>query len=433
MIIRDPVHGDIELTAAEAEVLDTPEVQRLRGIKQTGAAYLVYPGCVHTRFEHSLGTLATARRILASLERNGFRVGADEAQAITLAALLHDVTHVPFGHTLEDERFLFPRHDAGRRLDWLLSGGLGETLRRLGFLDAVAAILRYKGAAGDRPGGSAGGIRPWMAQVVASTIDADLLDYLRRDAYFAGLAHDYDERIFRYFILAGEDLALNLARGRMDRPDARSEVLQLLRTRYFLTERVYFHHTKVCAGAMIARAVEGALAYGLREEDLLWLSDATLLDRLKGYPAGAPDPRLRRLAEDVERRRLFKRGYVVSASRVPRPEREALVRRFHSDRVARRAAEEDLARALGLVPEDVIIYCPGLSMMKEAAALVQTGRGLVRLNDPAADPPWELRALEEQYEALWRFYVFVPAGHVEGCRAAAVDLTGLPSEHQPGG
>lgn len=431
MVIRDPVHGDIELTPAEAEVLDTPEVQRLRGIKQTGAAYLVYPGCVHTRFEHSLGTLAMARRILASLERNGFCASAGEAQAVALAALLHDVTHVPFGHTLEDERFLFPRHDAGRRLEWLLSGGLGETLRHLGYLDAVAAILRHKGAADGAT--AAGGIRPWMAQVVASTIDADLLDYVRRDAYFAGLIHDYDERIFRYFILAGEDLALNLARDRMDRPDARSEVLQLLRTRYFLTERVYFHHTKVCAGAMIARAVEGALAHGLREEDLLRLSDATLLHLLKDYPPGAPDPRLRRLAERVERRQLFKRGYVVSAARVPRPAREAMVHRFHTDTAARRAAEENLARDLGLGPEEVIIYCPGLSMMKEAAALVRAGRGLVRLNDPAADPPSELRALEEQYEALWRFYVFVPAEHAERCRAAAAGLTGLPGEHQPGG
>ncbi|HEX6970859.1 MAG TPA: HD domain-containing protein, partial [Limnochordia bacterium] len=66
MLIRDPVHGDISLTTAEREILDTPALQRLRGVKQLGAAYLVYPGCVHTRFEHSLGTLAAAQRILST-------------------------------------------------------------------------------------------------------------------------------------------------------------------------------------------------------------------------------------------------------------------------------------------------------------------------------------------------------------------------------
>ncbi len=427
MVIRDPVHGDIALTAAEVEVLDSPAVQRLRGIKQTGTAYLVFPGCVHTRFDHSLGTLFAARRILAGLRARGFAVGEDEAQAVALAALLHDVTHIPFGHTLEDERHLLPRHDAGPRLDWLLAGELGKTLRRLGYLEPVAEILRRKGAQG-APGAPGGAVPAWMAQVVASTIDADLLDYLKRDSYFAGLAHNYDERVYSYFTVERGELALDLTRDGMDRPDARSEVLQLLRTRYFLTERVYFHHTKVCSGAMVAKAVELAWERGLTEEDLLRLGDATLLRLLQDFPPGRPDPRIARLAAGVERRRLLKRGYVISAARVSREERRSLVARYHLDPRARREAEEELARALGIGFEDVILYCPGLSMMKEAAALVRTARGLVRLNDPAADPPSELRVLEEQYEGLWRLYVFVPPEHVERCRAAAAALFGYPSE-----
>ncbi|MFN8642636.1 MAG: hypothetical protein U0802_13660 [Candidatus Binatia bacterium] len=78
--------------------------------------------------------------------------------------------------------------------------------------------------------------------MIASTVDADLLDYLRRDAYFTGLAHDYDDRVFRYFTVADDHLALSMVKHGMDRPDARSEVIQLLRMRYFLTERVYYHH-----------------------------------------------------------------------------------------------------------------------------------------------------------------------------------------------
>lgn len=427
MVVRDPVHGDIALTEAEVRVLDSPAVQRLRGIKQTGTAYLVFPGCVHTRFDHSLGTLAAARRILARLEEGGLRVDRAAAQAVALAALLHDVTHVPFGHTLEDERHLFPRHDAGPRLERLLAGELGEVLDRLGFREAVARILQRKGS----PGAEAAGALPaWMAQVVSSTIDADLLDYLRRDSRFAGLAHDYDERIYRYFTVEGGELALDLTRDGMERPDARSEVLQLLRTRYFLTERVYFHHTKVCSGAMVAKAVELALEQGFREEDLLELGDETLLRRLERFPSvHRPDPRIARLATGVARRRLLKRGYVISAAGVDRAARAALVRRYRDDAGERRRAEEALARALGLRFEEVILYCSGLSSMKEAAALVRTGRGLGRLNDPAADPPSELRVLEEQYEALWRLYVFVPEAAASRCRGAAAEVIGFPSEY----
>ena len=69
-LIRDAVHGDIEMTALEVELMDTPEIQRLRGIRQLGTAYLVFPSAVHTRFEHSLGTSWMAHRMLNALRRS---------------------------------------------------------------------------------------------------------------------------------------------------------------------------------------------------------------------------------------------------------------------------------------------------------------------------------------------------------------------------
>ncbi|HWJ02096.1 MAG TPA: HD domain-containing protein, partial [Verrucomicrobiae bacterium] len=101
MLIRDPIHGDIELSTNEAKVLDTPEMQRLRSIKQLGTAYLVYPGCTHTRFEHSLGTMAVAKRIIAALQASGHQISTATQQLVSIGALLHDVTHIPFGHTFE--------------------------------------------------------------------------------------------------------------------------------------------------------------------------------------------------------------------------------------------------------------------------------------------------------------------------------------------
>src|SRR6266540_6514696 len=96
-LIRDAVHGDIEMGPLEVELMDTPEFQRLRGIKQLGTAYLVFPSAVHTRFEHSLGTSWMAHRILEAVRRsqNVSAISADEENLIRVSALLHDITHIP--------------------------------------------------------------------------------------------------------------------------------------------------------------------------------------------------------------------------------------------------------------------------------------------------------------------------------------------------
>lgn len=417
MLLRDPVHGDLSLGPREAAVLDLPAVQRLRGVKQLGTASYVYPGALHTRFDHSLGASALAHRLVAALRRAGVAIDAEVEELIAIGTLLHDVTHVPFGHTLEDERRLFPRHDKGARLQRLLDGDLGEGLARLGIQAEIAGLL----------GAAPSALPAWASEIISSTIDADLLDYLRRDAYFTGLAHDYDDRVFRYFTVAEGRLALAMMKHGMDRPDARSEVIQLLRMRYFLTERVYYHHTKVAAGAMVSKAVELALDAGaLAEDDLLALNDWTLLDRLqRGGVAGAAT-----LAERLARRALLKRGYVISARSVDAAARAALVGLFHETRAERRAAEAHLAAALGCAAGEVIVYCPALTVMKEAAARVVTSRGLRALND-ADDPAGaEIRALEERYAQLWRLYVFVPAADAARAAGPAAELFGFASEHQ---
>jgi hypothetical protein len=261
---------------------------------------------------------------------------------------------------------------------------------------------------------------------VSSTIDADLLDYLRRDAYFAGLAQRYDDRVLTSFLVADGRLALQMAKHGMERPDARSEIVQLLRMRYFLTERVYYHHTKVAAGAMVSKAVELALEAGaMREADLLDLNDWTLLDRLErsGIPAVAG------LCERLRRRDLLKRGYVLSARTVARPERAALVAAYHEGAALRRQAEVELAAALGCATGELVVYCPALTVMKEARALVRTADGVRHLNDTSGGSDAEIRALEERYEGLWRFYVFVPEERTARTAAAAAERFGFPSEH----
>ncbi len=423
-MIRDPIHGDIVLAPLVRQVLDFPEVQRLRGIKQLGTASLVYPGCVHTRFDHSLGVSAVSRRIVRALRATGTAVSPDLEELIGAAALLHDATHVPFGHTLEDERRLFPRHDKGGRWRMLLAGSLGTRLDTLGIKGPMTALLGIED-------GDTSAVPLWARQVIASTIDADLLDYLRRDAYFAGLTAGYDERIFHSFCVEDDQLLINMTKHGMERPDTRSETVQLLRLRYFLTERVYYHHTKVTAGAMISKAVELAHGYGaLGEDELLQLNDATLLQRLRLVPsARRADARIGRLVARLDSRALLKRGYVISALTVGVDGRQALVARYHESPANRHRAEEDLARLLGCDATEVIVYCPALSVMKEAAARVRTPTGVRALNSAdAADA--EIHALEQRYADLWRLYLFVPPELAARAAEPAAELFGFPNEHR---
>src|SRR5262249_32439980 len=213
--------------------------------------------------EHSLGTCWTAKRMLRAIaEHHGIRVPDDEARLVAASALLHDITHIPYGHTFEDERLVFPRHDEDReRLEWFLNEpGLDRALGELGLRAPVGHVLSVKNHLAET--------KPYISQIVSYTICADLLDYLKRDSYFCGLAHSYDDRIFRTFTLDRDTLIVDLQRGGLLRPDAVSELIQLLRIRYLLTERVYYHHAKVASGVMISKAVELAVAHGLTRREL---------------------------------------------------------------------------------------------------------------------------------------------------------------------
>src|SRR5882672_3699673 len=145
-LIRDAVHGDIEMGPLEVELMDTPEFQRLRGIKQLGTAYLVFPSAVHTRFEHSLGTSWMAHRILEKVRRVG-TISPDDETLIRVSALLHDITHIPFGHTLEDERRVLPRHDKDfARVSYFLEdSSVGRILKREGIQAEVISALTSGG------------------------------------------------------------------------------------------------------------------------------------------------------------------------------------------------------------------------------------------------------------------------------------------------
>jgi len=388
-LIRDAVHGDIRLDALEIELIDTPEFQRLRGIRQLGTAYLVFPSAVHTRFEHSLGTSWMAHRIVESL-RVHTAIDADTETLIRVCALLHDITHIPFGHTLEDERRVLPRHDKDydRVKFFFEDSSIGRILEREGIQSRVISALTEGGTL--------------QSDIVAGAISADLLDYLRRDTYFCGLAQYYDSRIFESFIVDNGRLVMDLQKGGELRRDAMSELVNLLRIRYTLSERVYFHHTKVASGAMISKAVELALRCGLDSRELRALRDETLiwvlLDRF------ADNPAIAHLLTCFQRRDLYKPCLVLTID-IGEERRKEIVHRFHEDRSHREEVERQLSSQAGLQPHQIIIYCPSFGMsLPEAEVPVRMGNARIHPLSGANND--EIRILKEKHKALWKFYVF---------------------------
>ncbi len=392
-VLRDPVHGDIFLDAEDLLILDTREVQRLRGIKQLGTAYLVYPGATHTRFLHSVGTLHMASRMVDALRSNGAEISDKDEEIIRASALVHDVTHVPFGHTFEDERKALPRHDMdGKRIEALIkSGELGDVLKERGLIEPVMGATKGKGLFGD---------------VLTGTICADLLDYVRRDLYFTGINGNFDDRIFRYFTVHNGKLVLNMEKSGELRRDALSTVIDILRLRYVLTERVYYHHAKASSGAMISKAVEMAIQRknGLKSEDMYWMSDSDLIRYLRSRKE------TRKLAEGVIYRRIYKRAYVVSGDKHREkfvPYHQSPPSDPHAAMKNRESAEWVIASSLGLDSEDIIIYAPSMNMqMKEAEIPVKIPGEKEPLSLSSVPGLPEIDGLVENYRRLWRFYVF---------------------------
>jgi HD superfamily phosphohydrolase len=389
-LIRDAVHGDIEMGSLEVELMDTPEFQRLRTIKQLGTAYLVFPSAVHTRFEHSLGTSWMAHRILQAVRRSS-NVSPDEETSIRVAALLHDITHIPFGHTLEDERRVLPRHDKDEeRVEFFLrQSAAGRILKREGLQQFVIDTIR--------------GSENYPSDIVGGAISADLLDYLRRDTYFCGLSQYYDQRIFESFIVENGRLVMNLEKQGRLRQDALSELINLLRIRYTLSERVYYHHTKVSSGAMISKAVELALREGMQAAELRTLGDETLIWTLRELYTR--NPTVAHLLGRLQSRQLYRACFVLSTE-IGEKRRQEIVGRFHHDLEAREAAETSIARAAGIQPHEVIIYCPSFGMsLSEAEVPVRLDHGEIQPLSGGNNE--EIRILKEKHKELWKFYVLI--------------------------
>ncbi len=179
-IVNDPVYGFIRFPEPELmRVIDHPWFQRLRNIKQMGLAQLVYPGAVHTRFAHSLGACHLMGKALDELTAKGMGPDKDEYLAGRLAALLHDVGHGPFSHSLERSLVSVSHETLSRiimrRLDAETNGMLQQAIEVFDHSNTPGSLF---GAVGPR----------YLHQLVSSQLDVDRMDYLNRDSFYTGVS-----------------------------------------------------------------------------------------------------------------------------------------------------------------------------------------------------------------------------------------------------
>ncbi len=382
--IKDSVHDHIEIDGVALELLDTPELQRLRGISQLGTVSLVYPSANHSRFEHSLGVYHLACRAL-----EGFGVEGAQAERVRAAAILHDVGHGPFSHNVEG---IIHRH-TGRYhddVDELLAGGrVGEVLSDHG-LDpgTVAALVAGEGRFG---------------QLVSGELDVDRMDYLVRDAHHTGVPYgtiDHGRLVRELTFVDGE---LVLGEGNVQSAES------LLIARALMNPTVYTHAVARIGKAMLRAATRRLLAVGATDpETLARMDDHDLIAALRGAEETAPF--FRRLDE----RRLYKRALWTEIDDVP----DGVVDADHDDH---RALEAEIAETADLEPEAVILDVPERPSMAESTTRVVVTGEVRRLDDQSP----LVGALRAVGRAQWRLGVYCPEAYRERVGAAAVDVLGL--------
>lgn len=241
-LIKDPVHGYIEVSSEELQVVDSRAVQRLRRISQLPFVYLVYPGARHSRFDHSLGCMHLAGEFARSLGLDEYRV-----RVLRITGLLHDIGHTPYSHLFETI---------------LESAGLNHEVM-------AARILREDPELADaieKPGIALKDVlevlegRAPESMVISGPIDSDKLDFLVRDSYFTGAPYglvDVRRIVLRSRLVDGK-LAINI--------NAVGAVEEMALARYQNFMNIYLHHT--------ARAAQ-----------MLFLSGAKLLEEVAGLPS----------------------------------------------------------------------------------------------------------------------------------------------------
>jgi hypothetical protein len=235
-IINDPIYGFISIPDEFIfDVIEHPYMQRLRRISQLGLSHLVYPGAVHTRFQHVVGAMHLMEKAINVLKNKGCEISPDEKRAVLLAILLHDIGHGPFSHALEFDIVKSVTHED-------ISAYFIQSLEQTFGSDLNLALKIFE----DKHE------KPFLHQLVSSQLDMDRLDYLNRDSFFSGVSEGIigSDRLI-------EMLAVHKGQLVLEEKGIYS-VEKFIVARRLMYWQVYLHKTVVAAEYMLIYALRRA-------------------------------------------------------------------------------------------------------------------------------------------------------------------------------
>jgi uncharacterized protein len=384
-IIKDPVHGYIEVEDFALRLLDSPVLQRLRYIRQLGFSFFVYPGANHTRFEHSLGTM-----FLADVACRRFQLSDDERTLVVAAALLHDIGHGPFSHASEPlmEKYLHRTHD---EIDPVVEECAGDLLSAAGVDPAeLCAVVK-----GKHP----------LSGIIHGDFDVDRMDYLLRDAYYTGAPYGTvdAQRLIRHLIRYPDGTVLD--------ENGVNAAESLLIARTLMRPTVYFHHVSRIGESMFQLAALEHFA-GVDDEGIqqfLRMDDAGCMHALLASDSAIARGIARRLYE----RRLYKRAIYVGSDQVNSVAWQDGIPLEES-----RAFAARIAGRAGIRPEEVLVDIPPIPGEMTLGVRVQNRYSVTSFEEFSP----RIRTLNMTRREQWRLGVYTLPEYRETVADAACEV-----------
>ena len=235
-IFNDPVYGFITVPSDLIfDIIEHPYFQRLRRVKQLGVAEFVYPGALHTRFQHALGAMHLMGLALHTLQQKGNQISEEEWEAAQIAILLHDIGHGPFSHVLEYTILRNVHHE-------YISALLMAELNKVFDGKLSLAINMFNNTYH----------RPFFHQLISSQLDMDRMDYLKRDSFFTGVAEGTIgvDRLIKMLDVVDNNLVVE-EKGVLS-------VENFLNARRLMYWQVYLHKTSICAETILINIIQRA-------------------------------------------------------------------------------------------------------------------------------------------------------------------------------
>jgi uncharacterized protein len=340
--IRDSVHGDLHLEEFEIDLIDTPQIQRLRRIKQLGFTYLVYPGANHTRFEHSIGTMYLASRLADNLALDDY-----QKSILRVCAILHDSGHGPFSHV--SEGVMDSSHEE-LTSKLIKESQLSDLLSEKFDLNEIIDIISGKNSLG---------------QIISGELDVDRMDYLLRDSHYTGVAYGViDVERLIYNMILEENLILK-------RKGLQAAEFMLL-ARYSMYPSVYQHHTTRIINSMFRRCLNKLFQEGVVEPQNIFRYDD--IDIIAA--ARSQDGYIKDMIKRLDNRDLFKTVYSLKPDELQEPGTI-----FQIDGLEIKKIEEEISEDLDIPQDQIMVDIPEYPSFDEMSTMVSLNGHRERLGD----------------------------------------------------